>query len=369
MYVYVLSKSGRPLMPTKRCGWVRRALKSGRAEVARRCPFTIRLTYETAGHTQPVTLGVDAGSKHIGSSATTEGREFFCASVEQRGDVSGNIRSRRELRRSRRSRKLRHRAPRFDNRRREAGWIPPSSRQKVQTHLSLVGLACSLLPITKVVVEVGQFDPHRLKDPAVKGKGYQQGELFGWAENAKAYVRDRDGYRCRICGCKDHLEVHHLRFRSQGGSDTPKNLVCLCHGCHAGLHAGRLTDKDLSKLAKAPRDLRDATWMNLVRPHVLPAIRARHPYLELEETFGYETALKRRRLGLPKSHEADAFCVAGNLGAELGPNRYLMRKVRRHNRQIHKANPSKGGVRRRNQCPHEVFGFPVSYTHLRAHET
>lgn len=357
MYVYVLSKDGDPLMPTKRCGWVRRALRDGRATVVRRTPFTIRLNYDAGSHLQEVTLGIDAGSKHIGLSASTEKEELFSATVHQRTDVKKKLDSRRELRRSRRSRELRHREARFLNRRRPEGWIPPSSRQKVLTHLSSVRLVADLLPVSRMVVEVGQFDPHRLKDPTVKGKGYQRGELSGWAENAKAYVRDRDGYRCRVCGSSEKLEVHHIRFRSQGGSDAPSNLVCLCHGCHGRLHAGKLTARELSKLAKAPRDLRDATWMNLVRPHVVPELAKAFPRVPVGETFGYETALKRRRCGLEKSHDRDAFCIAGNLEASAVSVTYVLRKLRRHNRSLHRARPSKGGVRRDSRCPHELFGF------------
>ena len=79
--VYVLDKTGHPLMPTGRHGKVRRLLKNGEAKVVRRCPFTIQLTYRTTGRTQPVTLGVDAGSKHIGLSATTEKKVLFEADV------------------------------------------------------------------------------------------------------------------------------------------------------------------------------------------------------------------------------------------------------------------------------------------------
>lgn len=357
MYVYVLSKGGEPLMPTNRCGWVRRALKSGKAKVVRRTPFTIQLTYDTTDYTQPVTLGIDAGSKHIGVSASTDKRELFSACLEQRADVSKNIKARRDLRRSRRSRKLRYRQARFLNRKKPKGWIPPSSCQKVDTHLSLVNLVCSILPVTKTVVEVGQFDPHRLKDPEVEGKGYQHGPLSGWGENAKAYVRDRDSYKCRVCGSKSKIEVHHIKFRSQGGPDTPDNLVCLCHDCHAKLHKGELTDKDTAKFSKAPKSLRDAAWMNLVRPYVLPAIKSAYAHMELQETYGYETAMKRRALGLEKAHEVDAFCIAGNLDAEMGANFYRMRKIRRHNRQLHRVTPIKGGVRRRSQCPHKAHGF------------
>ena len=42
--VYVLSKNGQPVMPTKNHSKVRLLLKSGKAKVVNRCPFTIQLT-------------------------------------------------------------------------------------------------------------------------------------------------------------------------------------------------------------------------------------------------------------------------------------------------------------------------------------
>ena len=109
--VYVLSASGKPLMPTKRFGHVRRMLRSGRAKVVRRTPFTIQLTYEGTAYTQPVSLGVDAGSKHIGLSATTGTSVLYEADLELRNDITGLLSARRESRRSRRSRKTRYRDP------------------------------------------------------------------------------------------------------------------------------------------------------------------------------------------------------------------------------------------------------------------
>ena len=114
--VYVISKDGQPLMPTKRHGKVRRLLKSGKAKVTKRCPFTIQLLYDSTAHTQPVSLGIDAGSRHIGVSATTEDEVLYEADVELRNDIVKLISTRRELRRSRRSRNLRHRKMRFNNR-------------------------------------------------------------------------------------------------------------------------------------------------------------------------------------------------------------------------------------------------------------
>ena len=103
--VYVISKDGQPLMPTERCGWVYRALKSGKAKVVRRCPFTIQLLYETTNFTQPISLGVDAGSKHIGLSATTKEKVLYEADVELRNDIVNLLATRRELRRGRRFRR------------------------------------------------------------------------------------------------------------------------------------------------------------------------------------------------------------------------------------------------------------------------
>lgn len=98
MLVYVLSKNGQPLMPTHRCGFVRRLLNSQKAKVVRRCPFTIQLQYDTDCKTQPVTLGIDAGSKHIGVSATTESKVLYEADIELRNDIVDLLATRRQMR-------------------------------------------------------------------------------------------------------------------------------------------------------------------------------------------------------------------------------------------------------------------------------
>ena len=134
--VYVLSKDGQPLMPTDRHGKVRHLLKDGQAKVVKRCPFTIQLLYDSSCYTQPISLGIDAGSKVIGISATTEIKELYASEVELRNDIVDLISSKRELRRSRRNRKTRYRKPRFDNRKnKKEGWLAPSIQHKIGTHL------------------------------------------------------------------------------------------------------------------------------------------------------------------------------------------------------------------------------------------
>ena len=85
--VYVLSQNGQPIMPTLNHAKVRVLLKSGKAKVVHRCPFTIQLLYETTNYTQEISLGVDAGSKHIGVSATTKDKVLYEADVELRNDI------------------------------------------------------------------------------------------------------------------------------------------------------------------------------------------------------------------------------------------------------------------------------------------
>jgi 5-methylcytosine-specific restriction endonuclease McrA len=49
-------------------------------------------------------------------------------------------------------------------------------------------------------------------------------------------ILERDGWRCQMCGGMQHLQVHHLKPRSQSGSDVEQNLVTLCLGCHERAH-------------------------------------------------------------------------------------------------------------------------------------
>ena len=185
--VYVLNKEGVPLMPTKRHGKVRRMLKNGQAKVIKRCPFTIQLLYDTTKYTQPINLGIDAGSKHIGLSATTEKEELYSADVELRKDVVELLSIRRQNRRTRRSRKTRYRKARFDNRKKEDGWLAPSIQHKIQCHLQVIKNIHKILPITKIIAETASFDIQKIKNPQIQGEEYQQGEQFNFW-NVREYV-------------------------------------------------------------------------------------------------------------------------------------------------------------------------------------
>ncbi len=347
MFVYVLNKHGKPLMPCKPRK-ARVLLKNGKAKVVNRTPFTIQLLYGCSGYNQPVNLGVDAGSKYIGLSATTEQWELFKATVELRQDITKLLESRRSQRRSRRS-KLRYRPARFDNRRNRKGLLAPSVQHKVDCLLTVIRKVCNILPVDRIIVETAEFDPHKLKNPNVSGVGYRYGDVAGFY-NVKAAVLNRDNYTCQICGAKHiKLEVHHIQFRSQGGSDRMDNLVTLCKDCHGNVHSGELT------FDKKVQSFKHASHMNIMRKRLVELLR--DEFGSVFETFGYLTKFTREKLGLCKSHCVDAFVISHNFNARLSGVEFRFRKVRRHNRQLHKAKPSKGGKRRSNQSKYIVNGF------------
>ena len=147
-------------------------LKQGKAKVITREPFTIQFLYGTSGYKQPVTLGVDAGAKFIGLSASTGKQELYSSEVELRTDITNLISTRRELRTSRRNRNTRYRPPRFNNRIKikKAGWLAPSIQNKINTHLKVVDNVCKLLPVTTIIVETASFDTQKLKNPAIEGE-------------------------------------------------------------------------------------------------------------------------------------------------------------------------------------------------------
>lgn len=351
--VYVISKDGQPLMPTTRYGKVYRLLKSGMAKVVRRTPFTIQLLYETTNFTQPISLGVDAGSKHIGLSATTKEKVLYEADVELRNDIVNLLATRRELRRGRRFRKNRYRKARFNNRKKSEGWLAPSVWQKIECHLKVVSDVYKILPITGITVEVASFDIQKIKNPSISGVEYQQGEQEdSW--NVREYVLFRDGHTCQCCKGKSKdkiLNVHHIESRKTGG-DAPNNLVTLCETCHKAYHQGKIL---LPKTIKRGGSFKDAAFMGVMRWDFYNKLKER--YSDVSLTFGYLTKHIRIQNNLPKAHHIDARCISGNPSATSDGVIFKMKKIRCHNRQLHRATILKGGYRKRNQAEYKVKGF------------
>lgn len=324
MKVYVLNQDGEPLMPCPPAV-ARLLLKDDRAKVVSRTPFTIKLLYQATDYTQPLTLGVDTGSSKLGAAVVNDqnGEVVYMSEVELRNDITGKMEQRRMYRRNRRNRKTRYRKPRFLNRKNsiKSGRFPPTVQSKINAHIREIQFVKSIMPISHIILETGTFDPHALKNPAVlKNKWlYQRGTNFGYA-NTKAYVLHRDGYACQHCKGKSgsrKLEVHHIEFRSDCGSNNESNLIVLCDVCHKALHNGNMI---LKKNGERKGNLAHATQMNVIRSQLLQATQA-------EETFGYITKEIRQWMDLPKTHFYDAVAIASQ-AAEVffGTQRVLMKK-------------------------------------------
>jgi hypothetical protein len=348
--VYVISQTGKPLMPTERHGKVRRLLKSSKAKVVRRIPFTIQLLYETTEHTQPVTLGVDPGYQNVGLSAVTDCREVFRAEANIRTDIPRLMEQRSAYRRTRRSRKTRYRKPRFDNRVRSKhkGWLAPSVENRIAVHVKLIKLVCSILPVGAITIETAQFDTQKLKNPDIEGSEYQNGEQAGFW-NVREYILWRDKHTCQHCEGKSEdriLQVHHLESRETGG-DRPGNLLTLCKTCHEKHH------RDGLNLPKPGAGFKTVAHITIMRWKLYERVKALG--LPVSMTYGYITKRRRKLKNLGKSHINDAFVIAGGTDQERGEVDYRFRQVRRQNRKLFK------GVRShiRNTAPRVLHGFRV----------
>ena len=354
MLVYVLKQNGQPFMPTSRFGKVRRLLKEKKAKVVRREPFTIKLLYEPETDViQECYCGVDTGSRHIGVAVVGNDRVLYQSQTELRSDIKKKMDSRRMYRGSRRNRKTRYRKKRFLNRRNsiKKDRLPPSVQHKVQAHIDEIEFCKKILPISNknLILEVSQFDTALMKNSSlisekVKHWGYQKGFNYEHSSRRKA-VLHRDNYTCQCCGKRNcRLEVHHIKFRHNGGTDDEENLITLCKECHDGVHAGTVV---LNKKPKKSKGLNHATHMSIIRSRLLKK------YPNAIETFGFVTSENRNHLNLKKDHYIDA-CVIASGGLEFKPLNvvYYKRRVSKGDYKLAR------GTRGEQKLPTgKIYGF------------
>ena len=347
MLVYVLSKNGKPLMPTNSAN-ARILLKSGKAKVVKKTPFTIQLCYSSNNYKQPITLGVDTGYKHVGLSVVSDTKELFNSEVELRTDIVKLLSERKMYRRNRRNR-LWYRESRFLNRikSKKAGWLAPSLEHKLNEHIKAINFVKSILPVTDITVEAAAFDIQKIKDPNIQGTGYQNGvQKDFW--NVREYVLYRDGHICQHCGKSNTiLNVHHIESRQTGGN-SPDNLITLCEKCHKAYHNGKI---QLS--VKKYKTFKAETAMSILRWKIVDKLKELGNTVNV--TYGYITKSIRIALKLDKNHNNDAFCIAGGNWQER-TDTYFIKFIRECNRSLFKANLLKGGKRKVNTI-RQAFGF------------
>lgn len=320
MNVFVLDKDHKPLMP---CGpaRARKLLKAGRARVHKLQPFTIRIVDRSLADSvvQKVVVKVDPGSKETGIAVVREDEEdthhaLYFINLKHRGAaIRDALTSRRQLRRGRRSRNLRYRAPRFLNRSKPKGWLPPSLQHRVNTTLSWVNRLRRLAPVSGIAQELVKFDTQRMQNPEISGVEYQQGELAGY--ELKEYLLEKFGRRCVYCAKSGvPLNVEHIVPKARGGSNRLSNLAIACVECNQKKGAKPIEEflkgkpellARVRKQLKTP--LRDAASVNATRWALFNALQATG--LPIRTGSGALTKFNRHCFGVPKEHWFDALCV------------------------------------------------------------
>ena len=346
--VYVKSKDGKALMPTSNAK-ARKLLKQKKAKVVSLRPFVIKLTYKTkTEYTQKLHLGIDSGYSNIGFSVIDAKQEYIAGEVKLLEGMKDRLNAKRSYRRVRRSR-LRYRKPRWNNRvkSKKKGWLAPSIRHKLDTHIKFIDYLKSILPIGKITIEVANFDIQKIKNPSISEKEYQEGDMFGFW-NVREYVLHRDGHKCQNPDCKykdkdkkeQTLKVHHIIYRSKGGTDRPENLITLCSKCHtpANHKKGKFL-YDWCMNGKKVRGFKDATFMSMIRWRLVNELKSKYDNVFI--TYGYITKNHRIKNGIEKSHLNDAFAIAKGTNQTRTKNKFLVIQDRLKNRSLEKFYDSK----------------------------
>ncbi len=319
--IYVQNSEGQPLMPTRRQKKVWYWLRTRQARLISREPFTIRLRFQTPSYTQAVSVGVDTGSKGVGIAALTNGAVVLQAEVHLRDDITKKMTQRRHYRHTRRSRKTRYRAPRWANRRRKAGWLPPSLRAKADSTVKAVRFVASLLPVKQVNVEIGSFDTQKMQHPEITGVSYQQGELQGYL--VREYVLAKWQRRCAYCQATGiPLQLEHILPKARGGSDRVCNLTLACEPCNRKKGTQTAAEFGFPAIqAQARVPLKDAAHVSSIKTAVVGHLRGQFGEEQVRIRFGYQTKYQRIQvLALPKSHSNDAVAIACEIGERVKPS-------------------------------------------------
>ena len=371
MLVYVLSKTGHPLMPTDRGGRVRYLLNTGQAEIVRMKPFTIKLQYDTKEYAQPLYGGTDPGRSNIGNVVLKEtGEAVYADHVTTRNkDIPDLVKDRASHRRASRrgERKCRQRRAvkngtitdplvkdrvlpkcekpihnhyiinteaRFANRKRPEGWLTPTATQLLRSHLNIVDKICSILPVKDWTIEINRFDFMKMEDGSIRGVNFQNGRLKGY-KSVKEYIDESQNGVCPICG-QPIEHYHHIVPLSKNGSDTPENIVGLCEGCHAKVHTRKIKSA-INKIGKEKKYAAQSV-LNQIISYLHAGLVERFGEDHVHFCNGYETKVIRERSCLHKDHYADAMCIASvplQCNPYLGDAQiYEVKQFRRHDRAI-----------------------------------
>lgn len=338
--VYVISIDEKALMPTSNAK-ARKLLKQNRAIVKELKPFTIQLTYKTeTEYTQEITLGIDSGYNNVGFSTTTNDKELIVGELKLLQGMKERLLDKAMYRKQRRSR-LRYRKPRWSNRTKSKpqGWLAPSLQHKLDSHVKFIDYLYSILPITKCIVEVANFDIQKMNNDSISGVEYQQGDMLGFW-NLREYILHRDNHKCQNPNCKNKgkeqiLEVHHIKYKSLGGVDNKNNLITLCSKCHTSPnHKKGKFLYDWCMEGKKVRGFKDATFMSMIRWYLINQLKEKHS--DINVTYGYITKNHRIENGIEKTHYNDAFAITKGINQIRSDKVWVINQSRLNNRSLEK---------------------------------
>ena len=351
--VFVVDQNRTALNPIHP-GRARILLSSGRAAVLKRYPFTIllkRVVDEPC--VKPLRLKLDPGSKTTGMAIVndTSGQVVFAAELRHRGQaIQAALETRRASRRSRRQRKTRYRKGRFNNRRRRAGWLPPSLESRIANVLTWVHRLHRLCPITDLSLEVVKFDTQMMENADIQGVEYQQGTLQGY--EIREWLLEKWNRQCAYCGVTGvPLQVEHIRPRAKAGGSRVSNLVMACEPCNRAkctqdIEVFLANKPSVLKriLAQVRSPLKDVAAVNATRWALYERLKAIG--LPIECGSGGLTKYNRTVRSLPKTHWLDAVCVGKWTPETLGVAGVVPLFITAMGRQ------------RRQMCLMDRFGFP-----------
>ena len=386
-YVTVISKSGKLLEPTNRCGHVAYLLRTKKAIVVRKKPFTIRLLYDSPEYTQGEILGIDPGRTNIGLATVkdngkctgryhleTRNREIKPLMSDRKKHRRKHRDYGRRDRRQRRAvknntcveghqiervlpgcekpiicREIRNKKARFSNRKRKKGRLHPTGNQLLETHIHAAEKISKIRPVKGIAIEINRFAFMELEaiqnGEDISNIDFQHGRLFGLKDKHEYIDREQD-CKCLLCKKNKIAHYHHIEIRNDRGSDTVDNIAGLCAACHDRVHKEEGITKKLKAIkAGTKAKFAGTSVLNSVMPGIVKELAIRFPDIPIYLTNGSETKVFRTFCGLPKDHDTDAYCIACSAlditenDVDVSVNPECLKQFRRQDRQcVHAEN-------------------------------
>jgi 5-methylcytosine-specific restriction endonuclease McrA len=354
--VFVLDTNKQPLNPVHPAR-ARILLSCGKAAAFKRFPFTIILKGAIDNpEVAPLRIKIDPGSKTTGLAIVNDASAevVWAAELVHRGQtIKARLEERRARRRSRRNRHTRYRQPRFLNRRKPKGWLPPSLASRIANVLTWTRRLMRCCPMAAISQELVKFDMQAMDNPEISGVEYQQGTLAGY--ELREYLLEKWNRTCAYCGKQGvPLQVEHIHPRAHGGTDRVSNLTLACEACNVkksieSIEAFLKNKPDVLKkiLAQAKAPLKDAAAVNASRWALYEQLKKLG--LPLEGGSAGRTKFNRVSRGLEKAHWLDAACVGKSTPENLSLRGIVPLLI------------TANGSGNRQMCGTDKYGFPVRH--------